>query len=418
MKVEKMVQETGTLVNLGLSVEDAIGGWRFVDVIDYGGIGIEYCHIGHQIRYGFIVSNPDNATETHIYGSECICKFWIAEKYKNLDAAKFQELYQQYHPLFTRFTKWLYLSRHYGLPITEFPQNLDDLKITVDELKDLVTTEKKRRKAIWKRATISYTRTQSIRSRERAFLRENPDFATLYTNYDPAKLRACRNYFYERFARDVIFKYEHYHSLTISAKQHAVIEEINKVLSAPLQTTPQTTLPTSTQTSPPTQSPQTNGNPELVKKLQTILPYITRPWFKQEFLPSLIRQLEYKTELSDKQKALLQKNKIDIDALYDQVTRELAEKEAALTEKLDLVTKELNLVVLSKRIRAGNYTSEVVCSRYPDYEGKLTDTDISLIYQYLTRTGLGTGLTDEDAQGRIKVAMLRNATWAAGWQWV
>jgi len=273
-------------VEMGFSIKDADAGWVFEDIIDYGEFGNAMCHIGHPIRYGYIVINPQNPEEQHIYGSDCICKFWIAMEYKEINSEKFTELYTKYHPLFMRFAKLLYQLRKYGIQVPQFPQNLAELETRVAEMKDHFRGEIRRRRTEWKKALQEYEKQILVKRQKKEFLEQNPVFVTFIENQEYIEEKLQHSPFLFKFALDMVEKFERYGNLQLSEKQWSIIRQINDQMRS--------------------------GNPELAEKIKQLIPTITNNWLKTNFLPSLVRQLEYKANLSEKQLEILRNYNIEI----------------------------------------------------------------------------------------------------------
>jgi hypothetical protein len=293
-------------VDLGHSVTDADKGWIFAGVIDYGAFGAGNCHIqNHAIRYGYIVQNPNNPNEQHVYGSDCITKFWLACFYKDLSPEKFTELYKKHHTIFKKLAKLLYQLGKYGYKLEkkDFPQNFLELSTTMIMLKNKLKTEIKRRKALWKEAKNAYTKARSLRKNRRLlnqkklqFLQKYPDFRSLVRHQN--EFHKLPNGL-ENIARDFILRFNQHgevHHGGLTPKQETVLKRMADVLEG---RTP----------------PSTNGNPSLIAELVKLAPSITNTWITDDFLPSIIKQLGYKKDLSPKQWAVLDRNGIDVQAL-------------------------------------------------------------------------------------------------------
>jgi len=279
-------------VKMGYSIHDASEGWEFEEVLDYGEFGIATCHIGHPIRYAYIVRNPKTG-ESHVYGSQCITKFWLNLYYKDLAEDKFTELYKKYQKLFVKFIKLVYQNAKYGLSKGEFPQNFEELEATVNNLKTQLKNEIKRRRGEIKKALKQIEAEQILKVRKREFLKNNEEFKVLVEHQHEfaTKLHG----FLLKFATNMIEKFDRWGNVHLSEKQSDILKKINEILTGEVQ--------------------QTQGNPELIQKIEELVPTIRNQWLLSDFIPSILKQLEYKKNLSEKQWMVLARNGIDTNAL-------------------------------------------------------------------------------------------------------
>jgi len=87
--------------------------------------------------------------------------------------------------------------------------------------------------------------------------------------------------------------------------------------------------------------------------------------------------------------------------------------------QLKLVMDTFKFVELERteRVRP-KYRSDIRLSRYPEYTGLLDNLDIQLLYEYITRTVAGEGLSKEEAAGRAKARLSMQADWFIDNGWV
>jgi hypothetical protein len=291
-EVIRVSKATKKHIEMGYAIRDANAGWKFVEVIDYGDFGAGHCHIqNHAIRYGHIVQSPTNPDDYHVYGSDCICKFWICSMYKNIDPVKFEELYAKYRPMFLKFTKLVYQMRKHDLEIPPFPQTFPELEDNIKVMRDRLAKEIARKKALVNQAMQQIKTGSSLRRKKRAFCKTYPEvaeFISLRANVD-----LLNGSYHGDAARDFLARYDQngeIHRTGITPKQLGLLKNINKKL----------------------KDISTNGNPTLARKILKLIPTVpnSNSWLRHDFLPSLVRQLTYKKDLSPKQWAVLERNKL------------------------------------------------------------------------------------------------------------
>lgn len=296
-------------VLMGFSVEDVAENWKFVDVVDYGEFGAGSCHIGHPIRYGHIVENPKTG-EQHVYGSQCICKFWIFQQFKDIDPSKFKELYKQYHKLFVKLGKLIYQATTRGISIPKFPQTFDELESVVDELKQRIKEFIKQKRAEFKKAMKQYEKSEVLRIKRKRFTNKYPEMKILMSFQDNLTVLQPSQ-FLMSFAQDFISKFATWGEVQwgeLTEKQYAMLKKVTEILQGkrPLF---------DNGNGNGNGNGNKQGNPELIRKLKELQSNVYNSWIRDTFIPSLIKQLEYKTDLSEKQWEVFGRNGIDVSEL-------------------------------------------------------------------------------------------------------